>query len=119
MSEYLSVTDASNYLNVKKSFLYSMVQSGQIPHYRFGRMIRFKHSDLDTWIEDHRKEKIGVSLRAGEILRKPDRNNLNPDDVRGIIKKSVASVTAKGYNLSHGKPDQDKDLRKEVSSGTL
>ena len=116
---YLSVTDASDYLNVKKSFLYSLVESKEIPHYRLGRLIRFKHSDLDKWMEEHRKEKIEVSVTAKEILRKSGQNNLSSDDLRGIIKKSIASVTAERYNPSRAEPDRIKGLGKEVEHGAL
>lgn len=116
---YLTVTEASNYISVKKSFMYSLVESSEIPHYRLGRLIRFKHSDLDKWMEEHRKEKIEVFVTAREILRKSGQNNLSPDDLRGIIKKSIASVTAERYNPSRAEPDRIKGLGKEVEHGTL
>jgi excisionase family DNA binding protein len=116
---YLSVTDASDYLSVKKSFLYSLVESREIPHYRLGRLIRFKSIDLDKWMEGCRREKIDISVTAREILWKSGQNNLSSDDLRGIIKKSIASVTAESYNPSRVEPDRIKGLGKEVEHGTL
>jgi excisionase family DNA binding protein len=50
-NEYLKIEDISAYLNVKTKTLYAMVESGNIPHYRIGRLIRFKRNDVDLWME--------------------------------------------------------------------
>jgi excisionase family DNA binding protein len=49
--EYLKIEDISVYLNIKTKTLYAMVESGDIPHYRIGRLIRFKREDVDLWME--------------------------------------------------------------------
>ena len=50
-NEYLKVEDISAYLSIKTKTLYAMVESGDIPHYRIGRLIRFKIEDVDLWME--------------------------------------------------------------------
>jgi excisionase family DNA binding protein len=50
-NEYLKIEDISAYLNIKTKTLYAMVESGDIPHYRIGRLIRFKREDVDLWME--------------------------------------------------------------------
>jgi excisionase family DNA binding protein len=50
---FLTVNEVSEYLSVKPSTLYSMVKNGQLPHYRIGRLIRFKREDVDRWMEGH------------------------------------------------------------------
>ena len=49
--EYLKIEDISVYLNIKSKTLYAMVESRDIPHYRIGRLIRFKKEDVDSWME--------------------------------------------------------------------
>jgi excisionase family DNA binding protein len=50
-NEYLKIEDISAYLSIKIKTLYAMVESGDIPHYRIGRLIRFKIDDVDLWME--------------------------------------------------------------------
>jgi excisionase family DNA binding protein len=114
--EFLNVSDLSEYLSIKKSTLYSMVESGDLPYYRIGRLIRFKRNDVDAWMETHRKERIEIDKKAKEILK----NTTRPDmDIDSIVKKSIEEVKNRRYNLPHGKPHRIKGLRKEVSNGTL
>jgi len=114
--EFLNINDLSEYLSIKKSTLYSMVESGELPHYKIGRLIRFKRNDVDAWIETHRRERIEIDKRAKEILRVTARPNM---DISSIVKKTIEEVKSRRYNVSYGKPDRIKGLRKEVKNGTL
>jgi excisionase family DNA binding protein len=51
-NEYFKIEDISAYLNIKTKTLYAMVEAGDIPHYRIGRLIRFKREDVDLWMEE-------------------------------------------------------------------
>ena len=44
---WLSSDQAASYLGISRRALYKRIRRGQIPFYRFGRMLRFRLSDLD------------------------------------------------------------------------
>ncbi len=67
--EFLDIRDLSECLSIKKSTLYAMVENGELPHYKIGRLIRFKHNDVDAWMETHRKERKDPEKKAGEMER--------------------------------------------------
>ncbi len=65
-SGYLTVNEASRYLGIKISTLYAMVERKEIPHYRVGRLIKFKKADLDAFMEEYRlaSEDKGFTVRS-------------------------------------------------------
>ncbi len=110
--EFLNIDDLSDLLGVKKSTLYSLVEKGEIPHYRVGRLIRFERNDVDVWIEGHRRERIDPEKKAKDVLK----GVRNPKiDVNKVVKKVIEEVKSSGYTLGHGKPDQIRGLREEVT----
>jgi len=114
---FLTVPDVASILSVKQSTVYQWAKSGEIPHYKLGRIVRFKRKDLEAWIEDHRKEKaIGEERKAREILRTIGRGAHNIDR---IIKKSIAEVKGNRYTPSLEKPGKDKGLGKEAEHGLI
>lgn len=114
--EFLDIHDLSECLSIKRSTLYAMVENGELPHYKIGRLIRFKRNDVDAWMETHRRERIEIDKKAKEILKITVGERL---DLNSIVKKSIESVKNSGYNRGHGKPDRIKGLREEVENGTL
>ena len=114
--EFLNIGELSDFLGVKKSTIYSLVENKALPHYRIGRLIRFKRDDLNVWLESHRKERISPEKKAKDVLRGVRDRRINVDR---IVQKSVEEVKGSRYNLAHGKSDRIKGLRKEVSNGTL
>ena len=113
--EFLDIHDLSVCLSIKRSTLYAMVENGELPHYKVGRLIRFRKSDVDKWMESHRSGNIDVGQRAKRIL-KTSRPRV---DINALVKKTIEDVKDSGYNLPHGKPNRIKGLRKEVEDGTL
>jgi len=45
----VDVKTAARLLGVSPSLVYAWVERKQIPHYRMGRSIRFRVSELDEW----------------------------------------------------------------------
>ena len=114
--KFLTVFEVASLLSVRPSTVYQWVSLGEIPHYKLGRIVRFRRKDLEAWVENFRKEKTDTERKTRVILGTIGRKD---KDIDRIIKKSIAEVKGNGYTPSHGKPDQIKGLRKEVSSGTL
>lgn len=54
--EWLSTAEAATRLGITPRTLYRFIDEGQLAAYRFGRVIRLKTSDVDTFIESCRIE---------------------------------------------------------------
>ena len=69
MDELWDVAKLAQYLGMKKSSLYALVERKEIPHYRIGRLARFKPAEIDEWLltkrcdGDSQKENRRVSRR--------------------------------------------------------
>ena len=53
-SEWLSYSDACEYANLSRGFLYKRIVSGELPAYKAGRIVRIHRGDLDTFLRQHR-----------------------------------------------------------------
>ncbi len=53
---WLSTADAASRLGITPRTLYRFIDEGQLPAYRFGRVIRLKADEVDTFIESCRIE---------------------------------------------------------------
>ena len=51
---WLGTTEAAERLGVVPRTLYRLINDGQIPAYKMGRVIRVKESDLDSFLEETR-----------------------------------------------------------------
>jgi excisionase family DNA binding protein len=85
-NEYLKIEDISAYLSIKTKTLYAMVESGDIPHYRIGRLIRFKIEDVDSWMEakkvicsnpPQKPKRVFVSSRRNQCIDKIVRKTID------------------------------------------
>lgn len=52
--EWLSTADAAKALGITARTLYRFIDQGELPGYRFGRVIRVKQADVDAFIESSR-----------------------------------------------------------------
>ena len=53
--KYLSIVDASNYLDLSLSSVYKFTMDRRIPFYKIGRKIYFEKNDLDEFIKRNRQ----------------------------------------------------------------
>jgi excisionase family DNA binding protein len=53
---WLSTAEAANRLGITPRTLYRFIDEGQLPAYRFGRVIRLKAHEVDAFIEECRIE---------------------------------------------------------------
>ncbi|MGD0624825.1 MAG: helix-turn-helix domain-containing protein [Thermodesulfobacteriota bacterium] len=113
---FLNLDEISQYLNIKKSTVYSWAESGVIPCFKIGRLLRFKLDEVDHWIEDHRREGQDANRKAKEILNSSRRRGR---DVHSLTKKIIVELKGNRYTPHRGRPDQVKGLRKGGDDGTL
>lgn len=53
---WLSTADAAKRVGITPRTLYRFIDNGEVPAYRFGRVIRLKESEVDAFIESCRIE---------------------------------------------------------------
>ena len=49
-TNFMTVHELSLYLNIKEKTVYHLVALGEIPHYRIGKLVRFRRGEIDAWI---------------------------------------------------------------------
>jgi excisionase family DNA binding protein len=59
--EWLSTPGAAERIGVTPRTLYRFIDEGQLPAFKFGRVIRLKKADVDTYIESCRVEPGSMS----------------------------------------------------------
>ena len=55
-AEWMSTAEAAKTLGITPRTLYRFIDEGQLPAYRFGRVIRLKSTEVDSFIESCRIE---------------------------------------------------------------
>ena len=76
---WLSTADAATRLGITPRTLYRFIDEGQIPAYRFGRVIRLKLDEVDTFIEQCRIEPGTLEHLYPEVVGDGRRNDGAPD----------------------------------------
>ena len=86
----ITINELSKQINIKISTLYAWANSGSIPCYRLGRLLRFDLAEVGEWIK---KSKV-------EPLLTPNFKNIAISDkkIDEIVKSAVESVGKPGYN---------------------
>jgi excisionase family DNA binding protein len=116
-SGFLKIQDIANYLGIKTSTLYSMVEEKKVPHYRIGRLIRFKKSEIDEWMGEQKEGVVDVKMEAKKVIRSIEkRSDL---DLDRIMKKAIEQSKKKGYNFPQEKPGGIEGLETEVNHGLV
>ena len=57
---FIDVYDLAKFLKMKKQTAYHIVATLNIPHYRVGRLIRFKLSEVEEWMNKNKAEQLNV-----------------------------------------------------------
>lgn len=58
-SEYLSVNELSELTGLKKATIYAKRSRRELPAYRFGRELRFKREEIETWMMTRQTYYVG------------------------------------------------------------
>ncbi len=113
----LTISDISAYLRIKTKTLYAKVEAGEIPHYRIGRLVRFRLDEIDAWLGDCRSKnrQAPEQQKAGSRRRKKQSNDL----FSKIITKTIDAETNKYYSVANGKSDRIKGPKQEVEHGSI
>lgn len=65
----MNVDTLAEYLMIPASSVYRLVRERAIPYYKIGRLIRFRQSDIDKWLEGLRVQSIDPNEVAKTILK--------------------------------------------------
>ena len=112
-NSYWDILDLSRYLKVKVKTLYAMIYD--IPHYRVGKLIRFKKEEIEAWMEN-KKAKVDFKTQP---RKKREVSELANSHINRLIRKTIDQTKQEDYNLDHGKPDLKGSKREEVNNGNL
>jgi len=104
---FIDIKSLAECLSVKESTVYAWVRSGDIPHYKLGRLIRFKVADIELWMAS----KHSCAPKKA-IAPKPKK--MPASDIDLIIRRAIDEKNGLGYTPSIGKSDRPKGLRKEA-----
>ncbi|MCX5852938.1 MAG: helix-turn-helix domain-containing protein [Deltaproteobacteria bacterium] len=114
-NSFWDIEDLSNYLKVKIKTLYAMIDD--IPHYRVGKLIRFKKQEIDSWMEKKRINARDGIIKSRTIKDKQSDKGNTPIDK--MIRKAIDQSKDEVYNPDHGKSDRIKGPRKEINNGSI
>jgi excisionase family DNA binding protein len=107
MDELWDIGRLSQYLGIKKSTLYAMIERKEIPSYRIGKLARFRPAEIDEWLLT---KKQGEQQK--ETRRAPRKWGSPPSPAAQIVRAAIDEVSLGRYNRS-GKSDRIKGLGKE------
>jgi len=107
MDELWDIRRVSQYLGIKRSTLYAMIERKEIPHYRIGRLARFRPEEINEWLLT--KKQAQRERPTGRTSRRRT-NSLSP--AAQLVKAAIDEVNPGRYNRS-GKSDRIKGLGKE------
>lgn len=55
MEAYIDNRELERITRLPRSWLYSQAAQGRIPHYKCGKYLRFKITEVETWLAQHRR----------------------------------------------------------------
>ena len=55
----MSTAEVARFLGVTKRHVYRLVQEGQLPHYKWNRLLRFDRVEMAAWREQFRRPARG------------------------------------------------------------
>jgi len=114
---FWNIEDLSYYLKVKIKTLYAMIPD--IPHYRVGKLIRFKKQEIDSWMEGNRGSAYnGIKKSRMTESRRADKHKHNVP-IDKLIRKAIDQSNIEVYNPDHGKSDRIEGPRKEINNGSV
>ncbi|MBC7523673.1 MAG: helix-turn-helix domain-containing protein [Flavobacterium sp.] len=73
-NQIMNISEVATYIKVAKTTIYGMTHRNTIPHYKNGKKLYFKKSEIDKWIFSKRiKTNLDIENEAMEYIRKNPR----------------------------------------------
>jgi len=69
----MTVSDLAAFLSVSKSLVYRWVEENEIPHYRFGKVVRFNTVEVKEWLDSQRVEPKPQASSNAQFEREVDK----------------------------------------------
>jgi len=113
------IKQISKYLNIKEKTIYCKVESGEIPYYRIGGLIRFKKDEIDTWLDGCRKKNQPEAEQQKVKSNRRKSSKRSTDHFSKIITKTIDAETNKYYPGYHGESDRIEGPKQEVEHGSI
>lgn len=68
MEELITVKELGNLFGLKKSYIYKLTHTGQLPHYKpFGKKIYFKKSEISEILESSKMEVSNTNCTKDKV----------------------------------------------------
>ncbi len=112
----MTIEKLSTYLNIRVKTIYARVEAGEIPHYRIGRLIRFRLDEIDTWLKECKRNQPGTEPQTRKRRRTSKQST---DHFSKIITKTIDVETDKYYSIKHGKSDRIEGPKEEINNGSI
>ena len=111
---WLSVDEVAEYLGIKRFTVYKWVQRLDLPARKIGRLLRFRKSEIDTWMEQQDIKKRTKNQTIERILK------LLQQNIGEIRKFGVRRIGLFGsWVRGEGKPESDIDVLVEFDHSTF
>jgi excisionase family DNA binding protein len=69
----MTVSELAEFLSVSKSLVYRWVEENEIPHYRFGKAVRFNTIEVKEWLDNQKVDSKSEESKDAELERDVDK----------------------------------------------
>ena len=102
---WISVDDVAEYLGIKRFTVYKWVQRLGLPARKIGRLLKFRRSEIDNWVEKQDKKRGMKDMTSERLLQLLEQN------VALIKKFGVQRIGLFGsWARGEEKPESDIDV---------
>lgn len=63
----MTAQEVATYLRCSVSTVRRFVMRGEIPHYRLGKMVRFRRREVDSWLALYREGELLPDIRSAPV----------------------------------------------------
>ncbi len=79
---WLTPDELADWLKLRKDWVYDTVQADKIPFHKFGRQLRFRHSEIQVWLQDRRPANSMITIT---VDMPGDRTMIHTVDLRELL----------------------------------
>ena len=116
IEQFMDIKELSSILNIKVKTLYANLHNWEIPHHKFGPLIRFGEEEVNSWLINRREKSSRKSNITKNIVRGVSKTKLGIDK---LVCKIIDEENKKYCFASYGQADQSENLGKEVHYGSV